>query len=168
MFEQVMQRPADYFRLPEQQQWEIDSALGILDWDEKMTAVQQERFNARFKVNVSSDKQSADIYVPADLEKGFRDIRPGSAIVGVPSGSDVKIYYEGNLYGAPNLHDSHERIVCAAGRLFHRYPTVARMNVPGDAMGGLVRVGTIDPSFRVEIEDEATAKQWFSQYKEAR
>jgi hypothetical protein len=33
MFEKSFQRPADYFKLSERRQWEIDSALGILDWE---------------------------------------------------------------------------------------------------------------------------------------
>lgn len=32
MFEKSFQRPKDYFELSEQQRWEIDNALGILDW----------------------------------------------------------------------------------------------------------------------------------------
>lgn len=33
MFEKSFQRPKDYFKLSERQQWEIDAALGILDWE---------------------------------------------------------------------------------------------------------------------------------------
>lgn len=39
------------------------------------------------------------------------------------------IYYEGNLYGASNLESYDERIKCAAGRAYTRYPTVAMSGV---------------------------------------
>ncbi len=32
MFEKSFQRPRNYFRLSQQEQWRIDSQLGILDW----------------------------------------------------------------------------------------------------------------------------------------
>lgn len=32
MFEKSFQRPSNFFKLPPQKQWEIDSKLGILDW----------------------------------------------------------------------------------------------------------------------------------------
>jgi hypothetical protein len=33
MFERSFDRPNNYFKLSETRQWEIDSSLGILDWD---------------------------------------------------------------------------------------------------------------------------------------
>lgn len=33
MFEKSFQRPKNYFKLSSQKQWEIDSNLGILDWE---------------------------------------------------------------------------------------------------------------------------------------
>lgn len=32
MFEESFKRPYNYFKLSENRQWEIDSSLGILDW----------------------------------------------------------------------------------------------------------------------------------------
>lgn len=32
-FELAMTRPDNYFKLPPQEQWDIDKRLGILDWD---------------------------------------------------------------------------------------------------------------------------------------
>ncbi|MCP4437535.1 MAG: hypothetical protein GY810_01135 [Aureispira sp.] len=32
MFERSFMRPANYFLLPEKEQWGIDEKLGILDW----------------------------------------------------------------------------------------------------------------------------------------
>lgn len=166
MFEKAMKRPGNYFKLPEQQQWEIDSNLGILDWDGKMTAEQQTRFNAHFGIIKAT--QSAGIYVPVNVSAGFRNLRPGSAIVGIPMEDGLKIYYEGNMHGATNLHNSRERIVCAAGRLFHRYPTVAMSFVPADSIMELDRVGTVHDDYRIEIDNEAAANLWFSKYRECK
>lgn len=33
MFEQSFKRPSDFFKLPQERQWEIDKVLGILDWE---------------------------------------------------------------------------------------------------------------------------------------
>ena len=33
MFEKSFQRPTNYFKLSEAQQWAIDKELGILDWE---------------------------------------------------------------------------------------------------------------------------------------
>lgn len=33
MFERSFQRPSNYFKLSGERQWEIDSDLGILDWE---------------------------------------------------------------------------------------------------------------------------------------
>ena len=32
MFEKSFERPKNYFKLSEEQQWDIDNELGILDW----------------------------------------------------------------------------------------------------------------------------------------
>lgn len=33
MFERSFERPSNYFKLSESQQWDIDGQLGILDWE---------------------------------------------------------------------------------------------------------------------------------------
>ena len=33
MFEKSFERPSNYFKLSERQQWEVDAGLGILDWN---------------------------------------------------------------------------------------------------------------------------------------
>lgn len=50
MFEKSFQRPTNYFKLSENQQWAIDSQLGILDWQGlDLTKEDQERFKAHYK-----------------------------------------------------------------------------------------------------------------------
>ena len=52
MFEKSFERPSNYFKLSERQQWDIDSRLGILDWKgDKLTEEQLKRFNAHYDDN---------------------------------------------------------------------------------------------------------------------
>jgi hypothetical protein len=38
----------------------------------------------------------------------------------------IEVYFEGNSFGDETLRSFEERVKCAAGRLQHRYPTIAR------------------------------------------
>jgi hypothetical protein len=50
MFEKSFQRPKDYFKLSARQQWDIDSRLGILDWDgDGLTEEDLKRFDAHYE-----------------------------------------------------------------------------------------------------------------------
>ena len=50
MFELSFQRPANYFHLSNQEQWDIDKSLGILDWEgEGLTTEELNRFIAHYK-----------------------------------------------------------------------------------------------------------------------
>lgn len=87
-------------------------------------------------------------------------IHPGSAIVGDPTRheSGVLVYFEGNLFGAENLKSYEQRLECAAGRLTHRYPTVAMALLPFDQ---LVSVGTYDTEAHLlDLSDEDALSAW--------
>lgn len=44
-------RPSTYFKLSSKRQWEIDSAIGILDWDGKdMSEEEKEEFYKYFNI----------------------------------------------------------------------------------------------------------------------
>lgn len=80
------------------------------------------------------------VWVPAPHAAIRAIIKPGSAIVGINTGDGrVMCFYEGNLYGAVNLVEFKDKVACAAGRLKHDYPTIAKAWVPKD---DLVPVGT--------------------------
>lgn len=50
MFEKSFERPKYYFKLSEDAQWDIDKALGILDWIGKdLTEDDKQRFNAHYE-----------------------------------------------------------------------------------------------------------------------
>lgn len=51
MFEKSFQRPRNYFNLSERRQWEIDSDLGILDWNgEGLSDEDIERFKNHYMI----------------------------------------------------------------------------------------------------------------------
>ena len=50
MFEKSFQRPSNYFKLPAEAQWEIDAALGILDWEgSDLSEEDLKRFDSHYK-----------------------------------------------------------------------------------------------------------------------
>lgn len=50
MFEKSFERPKNYFKLSEQEQWEIDSNLGILDWmGTNLSEADLKRFKEHYK-----------------------------------------------------------------------------------------------------------------------
>lgn len=52
MFEKSFERPSNYFKLSAEQQWAIDSHLGILDWkgnDPAQTPEDKKRFEDYYK-----------------------------------------------------------------------------------------------------------------------
>lgn len=50
MFEQSFKRPSNFFKLNEARQWEIDKALGILDWQgEGLSKEDKARFESHYK-----------------------------------------------------------------------------------------------------------------------
>jgi len=56
MFEQSFKRPSNYFKLSPELQWEIDEALGILDWTgEDLTPEQHHRFVLHYDSIESSE-----------------------------------------------------------------------------------------------------------------
>lgn len=118
----------------------------------------------------SSSDEEAFVYIPHP--DAATPIRPGSSIVGVPTENGVVLYYEGNLYGAENLVSYTDRIRHAAGRLFARYPTVAKMFVTAERLKCDYRaVGTVDRSYHVAFfagEPEHAAMTYAAEYRSAR
>jgi hypothetical protein len=74
-----------------------------------------------------------NVFIPKPDRKTTQGIAAKSAIVGAPTPDEtdsVIVYYEGNLNGAVNLNEYYEKLLCAAGRLKQRYPTVAMRMIP--------------------------------------
>lgn len=84
------------------------------------------------------------VYVPAANCAAVPTIRRGSGIVGIPepNEADVRVYFEGNVYGSVGMERLADRAAHAFDRLRSQYPTVAVARLPKTA---LVDVGTFDP-----------------------
>lgn len=52
MFEKSFQRPKNYFKLSQEEQWNIDRQLGILDWEGTgLSPEDLKRFKAHYNTN---------------------------------------------------------------------------------------------------------------------
>jgi hypothetical protein len=64
------------------------------------------------------------VYIPHPESRLCTLLAHGSAIVGLPLATgQIRIYYEGNVIGAVNLNRYRERVVQAAARMLHDYPS---------------------------------------------
>jgi|HubBroStandDraft_6_1064221.scaffolds.fasta_scaffold34131_2 hypothetical protein len=101
------------------------------------------------------------VYCPMPNSPTAALVARGSGIVGEPLDAEfTRISFEGNLYGASNLTKYEDRVDHAAGRLLHRYPTIA-IRVARSAE--LVCIGTWDhASKRLTITDQATLNTWLA------
>lgn len=108
------------------------------------------------------DHSSAKIYIPAPGSCQDQQIIPGSGIVGIPHATVLKLYLEGNKYGAVNLHEPYERIACAFGRLATNYPTSAILGVLDFDLDNMIEVGEI--FWPNEIHIRAEKRREFDEY----
>lgn len=80
--------------------------------------------------------ESLLLLVPSDPARAF-GIAPNSVIVANEKGEGFDCYYEGGLNQPMSWH---EKLTHAASRLVHKYPTVARINLPREAAAVVGRV----------------------------
>ena len=83
------------------------------------------------------------LYVPVGGHRATADIARASAIVGEPraGAEEVKVYFEGAVFGQVNMCTLAERAKHAAAQMLERCPTAAARVVPREA---LLAVGTFD------------------------
>jgi hypothetical protein len=104
-------------------------------------------------------QQEVVVYVPAGGHLATEGIARGSAIVGQPYSdeNEVRIYFEGAIYGQVGMATLADRAVCAWGRLVMRYPTTASRVVPREA---LTVVGTLNPAAgRIVLTGPTSARE---------
>lgn len=104
-------------------------------------------------------EQEIVVYVPSGGHPASAGIARGSAIVGhpYPDENEVRIYFEGALYGQVGMATLADRAVYAWGRLVMRYPTTAASVVPREA---LTAVGTLDPvAGRIVLTGPTSARE---------
>lgn len=94
------------------------------------------------------------IVLPRKGSESEKTIDPQSGIVAAVRGDQVDVYYEGNRMGAENLSLYAQRVTNAAGRLFKRYPTVARSVYSlAEFTAQFEIVGFCTDAYKVEIFD---------------
>lgn len=111
------------------------------------------------------------VLVPKPGSMAEKIIDRGSGIVTRPlpegrfpteDGAERMVYFEGNRIGAENLRTFKDRLICAAGRLHTKYPTVARGVFPAsefEEVGTLVVAG--DGSFdALMIDNPFEVARW--------
>ena len=97
--------------------------------------------------------------VPESGTSAWATIDRKSGIVGRDIGvGQFEVYFEGNRYGAVNLATFEQRVLCAAGRLVSKYPTIARAVF---AATDFKVVGSVDwDAAAVRIEDKTAVDVW--------
>jgi len=101
--------------------------------------------------------EPALIVVPTAHSRWAKMIAKASAIVAFKNDAEnLVVYYEGNLYGASNLHRFEDRASVAYGRMTQRAPTIAMAMVPA---GEFIVVGHMTPG-NVAINKPGLLSQW--------
>lgn len=109
-----------------------------------------------------------DVLVPKsdDSTTLTNNLAKASAILALPFNDNYrKVYFEGNIYGAVNLHHFSERLMVAASRLLHRAPTTAFF-VQHQQDDTLLKVATYDTETRViHPIDCSLLDHWIKSYE---
>lgn len=127
-------------------------ALALDRADELAAAIHERRGQA-----IGATGEVAWIVVPRSGTQSEKVIDPRSGVVAKRKGDQVMVYYEGNRMGAENLRRYAERVSNAAGRLFQRYPTVAKSAYSlADFLSQFQIVGYCTDAYEIEIHDKGT------------
>ena len=108
--------------------------------------------------------RQAMVLVPSAKGEQRLGLAPLSAVVAVPMANapGFHAYYEGNVNEASNLTKWEQRVTCAAGRLFKRYPTIAQAYLKELSPDEFTNVGVVTDDYRVEIFNEAAVEAFLS------
>ena len=108
---------------------------------------------------LGSKGEFAWVVVPREGSGPDAQIDRASGIVAQRQGDHVVVYYEGNRYGADNLKAYADRVKNAAGRLFKRYPTIAKSIYSLAQFQCDFRiVGYCSDVYAVNLSDKATVR----------
>jgi len=94
------------------------------------------------------------------------DIAIGSAIVAGEYQDDARrVYYEGNIYGACNMHEFEDRLLVASYRLKDKAPTTSFTVDFGPDSNQFIQVGQYDLTTKVlSVSDQESLDKWVSGY----
>lgn len=113
-----------------------------------------DEIHAKRGKTLGSTGEQAWIVVPVAGAMSDHVIDQRSGVVAKRKGDQVAVYYEGNRMGADNLNRYAERVTNAAGRLFKRYPTVARSAYSlSDFLTQFQIVGFCTDAYEIHIHD---------------
>lgn len=113
---------------------------------------------------LGSKGEFAWVVVPREGSGPDMQIGRTSGIVAQRQGDHVVVYYEGNLYGYSNLNSYTDRVKNAAGRLFKRYPTIAKSVYSLSQFQCDFRiVGYCSDAYVVNLADKATVRVYVAQ-----
>lgn len=113
---------------------------------------------------LGSKGEFAWVVVPREGSGPDLQIGRASGIVAQRQGDQVVVYYEGNLYGYANLKSYTDRVKNAAGRLFKRYPTIAKSVYSLSQFQCDFRiVGYCSDAYVVNLTDKATVRVYVAQ-----
>ena len=113
---------------------------------------------------VDGTGRQAMVLVPSAKGEQRLGLVPLSAVVAVPMANapGFHAYYEGNVNGASNLTKWEQRVTCAAGRLFKRYPTIAQAHLKELSSDEFTSVGVVTDDYRVEVFNETAVEAFLS------
>lgn len=90
---------------------------------------------------------------------------PGTVLVAdmatLDSSGNLCAYFEGNIHDRVNLRRFEDKAICAAGRLIHRYPTIAKGRFP---LRDMVVVGRITEKYEVTLNSPDEIADWEKGY----
>lgn len=137
-----------------------ESTGNLIDALERADTLAQELRTARAE-QLQARGETAWVVVPKPGSMASRIIDSASGIVAKRQGQSVRVYFEGNRMGAENLQQPEQRVVCAAGRLFKKYPTIAMTvyNID-DFCAQFAIVGNCSDDYQVVIHDEGEWQGW--------
>jgi hypothetical protein len=111
-----------------------------------------------------------DVLIPnSKINKTMSNIASGSAIVAGPFVEGVRrVYFQGNIHGAVNLHEFEDRLLVAGYRLKDRAPTKA-FTIEFEHDRVFEKVGTFDLSSRnLQTLNENALDSWVERYESSK
>lgn len=105
------------------------------------------------------------ILIPKAESDMCKILVPGTALVAdmatLDASGNLCAYFEGNIHDSANLRRFEDKAICAAGRLVHRYPTIAKGRYP---FRDMIVVGRINRSFEATLTMREEIADWEKGY----
>lgn len=141
-----------------------DDEISLLVSEEMYTESYEAESDIDWEDEDAEAANIVDIVIPTN-ENDTSGLIKGSAVLvsrEVNYAGFCDLYYEGNKYGASNLHAFDEKLLVAGGRMRDKAPTVARSYMkPSNIAKAFIKVGEYDLNkFEATITDQASLDEW--------